>query len=82
MAKSKSDQADLVFMIIWLASEDMKIEFELYQGKSKADLLKYVRTFRKKFCDDIELMGYLKDIIKPEDWALLIEGEQEQEEEG
>ncbi|KAF9559778.1 hypothetical protein CPC08DRAFT_637319 [Agrocybe pediades] len=72
--KNASDQADLEFMIVWLAANDMQIEFELYQGKTKEQLLDIVRVFRNRFIGNTELMADLESIMKPADWELLIVG--------
>ena len=51
----------------------MTIEFEAYQGKTKVELLKYVRYYREKFNQNKDLMEDLKLAMKPDDWELMIQ---------
>ena len=71
IAKNHSDLRDLHYLVYWLADNKMTIEFELYQGKSKEELLKYVSLYQEKMGQDQNLMEALKMAIKPEDWLLL-----------
>jgi len=49
----------------------MTIDFDNYEGKSKGELMGYVRIYREKFREDEDFMVLLKKAIKPEDWNLL-----------
>ncbi|CCM00051.1 uncharacterized protein FIBRA_02077 [Fibroporia radiculosa] len=69
--KNASDKADIDFLVRWLAEYGMMIEFELYEGKSKDQLLDFVRQFRNRFAEDEELMADLKKTLNPHDWELL-----------
>ncbi|OBZ66448.1 hypothetical protein A0H81_13668 [Grifola frondosa] len=71
IAKSSSDRRDLDFLVSWLADKNMTIELDLYKGKSKDELLIYVRLYREKVEDDADLLDALQTAMKPEDWALL-----------
>ena len=68
--KNISDRRDLDFLVLWLANNGMTIEFELYEGKPKEELLKFVRKYREKVGEN-ELMETLKIAMKPLDWDLL-----------
>ncbi|KAF9443049.1 hypothetical protein P691DRAFT_713773 [Macrolepiota fuliginosa MF-IS2] len=69
--KNDSDRRDLDFIVFWLADNQMTIEFELYEGKTKDELLKFVRTYREKAGEDEPLTEALKTVVKPVDWDLL-----------
>ncbi|KDR77350.1 hypothetical protein GALMADRAFT_210405 [Galerina marginata CBS 339.88] len=71
--KNKSDQADLDFIIYWLEENKMTIEFELYQGKTKEELLNFVRRYRNRFHENAKLMEAMENVVKPDDWKLLDE---------
>ncbi|KAH9474864.1 hypothetical protein JR316_0013332 [Psilocybe cubensis] len=73
--KNKSDQADIEFMLNWLAASEMFIDFEQYQGKSRSDLLGIVRVYRNKFISNTDLMDTLKMVMRPEDWDELCDEE-------
>jgi len=49
----------------------MTIEFDLYVGKTKDQLLPYVRRYREDVSSDESLMEDLKNATKPADWDLL-----------
>jgi hypothetical protein len=49
----------------------MLIEFDAYVGKTKEELLDFVRVYRSKFAEDTLLFNNLKRVVKPEDWDLL-----------
>lgn len=49
----------------------MTIAFEDYKGKTKDELLVYVRNYRDKFRDDVELIEVLKSVMKPDEWKAL-----------
>ena len=49
----------------------MTIAFEDYEGKTKDELLVYVRNYRVKFQDDVELMKVLESVMKPDEWEAL-----------
>lgn len=68
MAKTKTDRSDIEFMINWLSSENLQIEFDEYQGKSKPDLLAMVKQFHDKYEDNTVLMQMLRSIMHTEDW--------------
>lgn len=68
LSKNKSDKSDIDFLIGWLFENDMKINFDLYQGKEKPELLKFVRAYHDKFREDLELMEILQEILHQEDW--------------
>lgn len=55
----------------WLAGNEMTIDFDNYEGKSKGELMGYVRIYRENFREDEDFMLLLKAAIKPEDWNLL-----------
>ncbi|KAF8802084.1 hypothetical protein BYT27DRAFT_7261206 [Phlegmacium glaucopus] len=69
--KNKSDQKDISYLLNWLADKEMTVAFEDYKGKTKDDLLVYVRNYRDKFRDDVELIEVLKSVMKPDDWKAL-----------
>ncbi len=69
--KVKSDKNDLDFMTLWLAENEMKIEFEKYKGKPKHELLGWVRGYRDSCQENVEVMEALQSIIKQEDWEVL-----------
>lgn len=71
IAKQLSDKRDLDYMVAWLASNDMTIEFEKYKGKSKAELLQFVRYYREQVEADKQTIENLQKAMKPDDWALL-----------
>ncbi|KAJ7222314.1 hypothetical protein GGX14DRAFT_352512, partial [Mycena pura] len=52
MMKNASDARDLRWLVLWLATNDMTIDFEGYAGKTKEELLQFVRLYRAKFEDD------------------------------
>lgn len=68
ITKNRSDKNDLDFLIFWLSSNKMKIDFDLYKGKEKPELLKTVRAYRDKFRDNVELMKALQEVLHEEDW--------------
>ena len=68
--KNIVDATDIQYMIFWLASNNIRIEFEKYSGKSKDELLALVRKFRAKFADNEDLMAALQ-VALGEDWDLL-----------
>ena len=69
--KNKSDQKDISYLLNWLANKEMKIAFEDYKGKTKDELLVYVRNYRDKFRDDVELIEVLKSVMEPDEWKSL-----------
>lgn len=69
--KNKSDQKDISYLLNWLANKEMTIAFEDYKGKTKDELLVYVRNYRDKFRDDVELIEVLKSVMKPDEWKAL-----------
>ena len=71
--KNKSDQRDISYLLYWLANKQMTIAFEDYKGKTKDELLVFVRSYRDKFRDDVELIEVLESVMKPEDWEALNE---------
>jgi len=71
MLKNRPDRRDLDYLVSWLVDNQMTIEFELYQGKTKDDLLKFVRRYREQVGEDKVLMQALKLAMKPLDWDLL-----------
>jgi hypothetical protein len=71
VSKNKSDKEDLDFVLFWLSANDMKIDFNLYKGKTKADLLKLVKAYRDKSCDNMALMEALQEVLHEEDWAAI-----------
>jgi len=68
--KRNSDAGDIHHMIYWLAAHGLKIGFEDYVGKTKAELFSLVRAFHKVFVDDEKLMVALKATLG-DDWELL-----------
>jgi len=71
LAKHRSDARDLRWLVDWLAGNEMTIDFDNYEGKSKGELMGYVRIYRENFREDEDFMLLLKAAIKPEDWNLL-----------
>ena len=71
LAKNRSDARDLRWLVDWLVGNEMTIDFDNYEGKSKGELMGYVRIYREKFREDEDFMVLLKKAIKPEDWNLL-----------
>ena len=69
--KAASDKQDLDFLVSWLAENRMTIEFDLYNSKTKDQLLPYVHCYWENVSDDESLMEDLKNAIKPADWDLL-----------
>jgi len=69
--KNISDRRDLDYLVAWLVDNEMTIEFELYQGKTKDYLLNFVRSYREQVGRDEVLMQALKSAMKPLDWDLL-----------
>ncbi|KAI0781992.1 hypothetical protein C8Q75DRAFT_789278 [Abortiporus biennis] len=78
--KVKSDQRDIDYMIYWLAQEGMRIRFDLYEGKSRQELLIFVETYKKKFEENETLMATLRSILEPEDWNEICAEDSELEE--
>lgn len=72
LAKCQSDVADLHWLVDWLAKNDMTIEFDQYQGKSKEELMVYMRAYREAFSGDADLMQPLMKAMKPSDWDSLL----------
>ncbi|KAJ2921368.1 hypothetical protein H1R20_g15729, partial [Candolleomyces eurysporus] len=68
ISKTSSDKGDLDFLIFWLFENDMKINFDLYKGKEKPELLKFVRAYRDNIRDHMELMEALQGVLHEEDW--------------
>ena len=68
--KNAADAADIEWMIIWLAGNNLKIRFEEYAGKTKEDLLPLIRKYRDKFKNKENLMVALK-VVLGDDWDLL-----------
>ncbi|KAF8340174.1 hypothetical protein F5887DRAFT_834704, partial [Amanita rubescens] len=68
VSKRRSDRRDLDFMVVWLADNDMTIEFDVYGGKSKGELLPFVRYYREQVRTDKDLMEKLRKATKPDDW--------------
>ena len=71
VSKNRSDKNDLDFLLFWLSANDMKIDFDLYKGKTKQDLLKIVKAYRDKFLGNVALMGALQEVLYEEDWAAI-----------
>src|SRR6266498_2846889 len=71
VAKSLSDKRDLDYLVSWLTENNMTIEFEKYQGKTKDQLLEYVRAYVEVSKEEEELMGDLKAAMKSDDWKSL-----------
>ncbi|KAF9057474.1 hypothetical protein BJ165DRAFT_1420637 [Panaeolus papilionaceus] len=69
--KTNSDRRDLDYLTLWLQENNMTIELEEYQGKTKEDLLVFVRKYREVLSGNVELEEALKAVIKPMDWDLL-----------
>ncbi|GBE90122.1 hypothetical protein SCP_1801460 [Sparassis crispa] len=64
--KTASDRDDINFLIAWLAERNISIQFELYQGKTKVELLRMVRQFHGKYEERADLMEKLKSIMESE----------------
>ena len=47
------------------------IGFKDYKGKTKDELLVYVRKYRDKFQDDVELIEVLKSVMESDEWEAL-----------
>lgn len=71
VAKRISDKKNLNYIVAWLAVNNMTIKFEKYGGKSKTELLKFVRYYREHVKADKETIENLQKAMKPGDWALL-----------
>ncbi|OCH91386.1 hypothetical protein OBBRIDRAFT_792319 [Obba rivulosa] len=69
--KVASDRNDINFLIQWLAERQIVIQFQLYQGKSKPELLLMVRRFHDKYMESTDLMGSLRSIM-PDDWGTML----------
>lgn len=70
--KNSSDRNDITFLIRWLAENDLRIQFDQYQGKPKMDLLRMVRIFHGKHEEAAELMEKLRRILSPSDWDEMV----------
>ncbi|ETW77638.1 hypothetical protein HETIRDRAFT_326943, partial [Heterobasidion irregulare TC 32-1] len=70
--KNSSDRNDITFLIRWLAENDLRIQFDQYQGKPKIDLLRMVRIFHGKHEEAVELMEKLRRILSPSDWDEMV----------
>ena len=71
VAKNAADAEDIRYMIRWLAENDLKIEFDQYAGKTRDELVPFVREFRNKFADDECLMAALRVALAGGDWDFL-----------
>ncbi|KAH8099763.1 hypothetical protein BXZ70DRAFT_216473 [Cristinia sonorae] len=71
VTKTRSDKRDLDYLVFWLVQHEMTIEFELYLGKRKEELLAYVRTYRDCIPEGSELLEALQTAVKSDDWKLL-----------
>ncbi|PPR02501.1 hypothetical protein CVT24_002050 [Panaeolus cyanescens] len=71
VTKTNSDRRDLDYITLWLQENNMTIEFEEYQGKTKEELLVFVRKYREVLAGNTEMEEALKAVIKPMDWDLL-----------
>lgn len=71
LLKSHPDESDTDYLINWLFYNDMKIDFGLYKGKEKPELLNIVRAYHDKFRQDLDLMETLQGILHQEDWDAL-----------
>ncbi|KAF9530517.1 hypothetical protein CPB83DRAFT_810353 [Crepidotus variabilis] len=69
--KTASDRRDLEYLLEWLVENEMTIEFEQYQGKSKKDLLVFVKGFKDMSEEDEELMITLQRAMKATDWEAM-----------
>ncbi|KAF8901180.1 hypothetical protein CPB84DRAFT_1747185 [Gymnopilus junonius] len=69
--KNRTDRQDIDYLLLWLADKELKIEFDLYDGKPKNELLKMVSMYHFKLLDedDNELLKTLEDVIYPGDWT-------------
>ncbi|KAI0054034.1 hypothetical protein FA95DRAFT_1480580, partial [Auriscalpium vulgare] len=73
VTKCRSDEKDIEFMIYWLLEQGLTIRFDLYQGKERPELLKFVKTYRDKFIENEDLIKTLQSIVEPPDWSALDE---------
>ncbi|TFY78197.1 hypothetical protein EWM64_g5814 [Hericium alpestre] len=69
--KTQSDRDDINFLIKWLAEHDIAIQFELYRGKTKPELLRMVRRFHGRYEGNTELMEMLRSTM-PGDWEEMV----------
>lgn len=69
--KVASDRNDIQFLIVWLAERGICIQFELYRGKTKPELLTMVRRFQDKYAEQTELMDHLRSVM-PDDWSSML----------
>lgn len=69
-AKNDNDWTDIKYLIVWLAEQEWKIEFNKYEGKKREDLLLMVRQVYQALVDDDdeELLTVLEGIMYPVDW--------------
>ena len=68
--KNAADATDIEYMIFWLAENDLKITFGEYAGKTKDELVPWVRKYRDKFAYNERLMVALKAALG-DNWDLL-----------
>ncbi|KAJ7180719.1 hypothetical protein C8R46DRAFT_985749, partial [Mycena filopes] len=69
--KNASDARDLRWLVHWLADHETTIDFDGYAGKTKEELLQFVRLYRSKLAEDTLFCDTLSRAIKPNDWDLL-----------
>ena len=74
IAKNDADTKDILYMIRWLAENDLKIGFDQYAGKTRDELVPLVQEFRNKFAYDESLMAALRAALAEGDWDLLENG--------
>ncbi|KAI0035181.1 hypothetical protein K488DRAFT_83264 [Vararia minispora EC-137] len=77
LGKRNTDQQDIVFMLAWLNTQDLKIRFSDYAGADKAKLLRFMATFldHHKLKEDEEVCQMMKSAMYDEDWEAMLNSE-------
>ncbi|KAI1791230.1 hypothetical protein LXA43DRAFT_447237 [Ganoderma leucocontextum] len=67
LKKASSDREDIRYIIPWLSQRGLRIGFNDYVGKTKAELLPMVRMYHDHYIQDKDHITCLRSIM-PDDW--------------
>ncbi|KAI0089716.1 hypothetical protein BDY19DRAFT_992689 [Irpex rosettiformis] len=74
ITKTRIDKNDITFMLTYLFSHSLHIEFTKYAGKSREELVRMVKGFYDKLVEGGEdgTVRTLKGVMYNEDWEMMV----------
>ncbi|KAI4525034.1 hypothetical protein K525DRAFT_192633 [Schizophyllum commune Loenen D] len=70
--KFRTDEQDIMLLIHLLADLDTKLGIADYEGKSRAEILRFVSTFHDSFKEDEDFCAVLHKVMHADDWEEML----------